>query len=68
MALSSAPKRSSLLLGLTVKDYVPGEIPRGWRLKKVTGYTTSKVPAGWVKDENSAVGIRLFSDEALTFL
>ena len=55
-------------LDLTVKDYVSGEVPSGWSLKKVPGYTTSKVSVEWVKDKNGTVGVRLFSDGALTFL
>jgi hypothetical protein len=54
-------------LGLSSSYYREGQIPDGWKLKKVKGYTSSNVSAQWIR-EDGIEGVKLESDGSLTLL
>jgi hypothetical protein len=54
-------------LGLSSPYFKEGQVPEGWKLKKVKGYTSSRVSAGWAR-EDGIKGVKLESYGSLTFL
>jgi len=55
-------------LGIAAEHFLPGEVPRGWTLRKnIFRPKTKRARAAWVKEDGIAA-VKLHSDNALTFL
>ncbi len=67
ISFSSFGFSETIDLGLSSRAFQEGRIPNGWKLKKVKGYTSSRVTAQWAR-EDDIEGVKLESDGALTFL